>query len=107
MAVWTSTQRPHRVADVNAQMLHVDRGRVRVITPDVGGGFGPKGNVYPEEIVVAWLAFTLDRPVKWIQDRREHFLTTLHERDQVHLTGTVALRNRNCCRRPSGSLRQR
>lgn len=84
LTVWTSTQRPHRVADVIAQMLDVDQGRIRVVTPDVGGGFGPKGNVYPEEIVVAWLAFTLDRPVKWIEDRREHFLTTLHERDQVH-----------------------
>lgn len=84
LCVWISTQRPHRHADALGEMLPVERDRVRVIVPDVGGGFGPKGSIYPEEIVVAWLAYRHQRPVKWTEDRREHFLATLQERDQVH-----------------------
>ena len=56
--------------------------QMRVITPDVGGGFGPKGSFYPEYINVAVAARLLRRPVKWIEDRRENFLTTHQERDQ-------------------------
>ena len=52
-------------------------------TKDVGGGFGPKGMSYPEEVVVPALARELGHPVKWIEDRREHFLTTTQERDQL------------------------
>ena len=63
-------------------MLGLDENRVRVVTPDVGGGFGPKLVFYPEEIVVAVAARLLGRPVKWIEDRREHFVATTQERDQ-------------------------
>ena len=55
-----------------------------MIAPDIGGGFGPKVFVYPEEILVPFLALQLGRPVKWIEDRREHFISTAHGRDQVH-----------------------
>ena len=55
-----------------------------VMVPDVGGGFGPKGLVYPEEILVAVAAQRLDRPVKWVESRREHLATTGHDREQDH-----------------------
>ncbi|MDO8630468.1 MAG: molybdopterin-dependent oxidoreductase, partial [Phycisphaerales bacterium] len=63
-------------------MFDLGDNQVRVITPDVGGGFGPKGSFYPEYVNVAVAAMTLNRPVKWIEDRRENFLTTHQERDQ-------------------------
>jgi CO/xanthine dehydrogenase Mo-binding subunit len=59
--------------------------RIRVISPpDVGGGFGPKGAFYPEEALVVWLSRHLRRPVKWIEDRYEHFVSAAQEREQVH-----------------------
>jgi len=63
-------------------MLGWDEHRVRVITPDVGGGFGPKLIFYPEDVAVPLAAFLLKRPVKWVEDRREHFVATTQERDQ-------------------------
>ena len=63
-------------------LLGRDENRVRVVTPDVGGGFGPKLVFYPEDVVVALAALLLGRPVKWIEDRREHFVATTQERDQ-------------------------
>ena len=60
------------------------RTSIRVIVPDVGGGFGIKGHVYPEEVLVAAVARRLGRPVKWVETRREHFLTAAGDRDQVH-----------------------
>ena len=64
------------------QLFEVDDEKLRVITPDVGGGFGAKYLIYPEEVVVPLAARLLGRPVKWIEDRREHFLTSIEERDQ-------------------------
>ena len=55
-----------------------------MVAPHVGGGFGPKVVVYPEEILVPYLALELGRPVQWIEDRREHFISTAHARDQIH-----------------------
>lgn len=81
--IWTSTQTPHNTQRAVVDMFGMPEDRVRVITPDVGGGFGPKNQVYPEEIVIPAVARLLGRPVKWIEDRREHFLTTTQERDQV------------------------
>ena len=63
-------------------MLGRDESRIRVVTPDVGGGFGPKLVFYPEDAAVALAAILLRRPVKWIEDRREHFVATTQERDQ-------------------------
>jgi len=81
--VWTSTQSPHHVRRLIAAHLGWDEPRVRVITPDVGGGFGPKAVFYPEELVVPMLSLKLGAPVKWIEDRREHFVSTTQQREQV------------------------
>jgi carbon-monoxide dehydrogenase large subunit len=80
--LWTSTQSPHEVRLSLVQLFDVDDEKIRVITPDVGGGFGAKYLIYPEEVVVPLAARLLGRPVKWIEDRREHFLTSIQERDQ-------------------------
>jgi carbon-monoxide dehydrogenase large subunit len=83
LTVWTSTQVAHRVREVIATSLGLDEQAVQVITPDVGGGFGVKAQVYPEEVCLAWLARELGAPVKWIEDRREHLTGAGHARDQV------------------------
>src|SRR5258705_1724165 len=80
LTVWTSTQAPFRIRSSLARMLGLDEARVRVIAPDVGGGFGVKGGPYREEVLVAWLARRLERPVKWISTRAEDLLTTNHGR---------------------------
>jgi CO/xanthine dehydrogenase Mo-binding subunit len=84
LTVWASCQRPHQNRRLIASMLGVCEDRVRVIAGYVGGGFGPKGRFYPEDYLVPMLAWTLRRPVKWIEDRREHLLSTTHERAQIH-----------------------
>ncbi len=83
LTVWTSTQAPYMVRRMIAQHLQRAERTVRVVAPDVGGGFGPKCAVYPEEIVLPVVAATLGRPVKWIEDRHEHFLSTTQQRDQT------------------------
>ena len=80
--VWTSTQSPHEIRLALVELFGVDDEMLRVITPDVGGGFGAKYLIYPEEVVVPLAARLLGRPVKWTEDRREHFLTSIQERDQ-------------------------
>ena len=80
--IWSSTQVPHVLARVVAELLGLPREDVRVTVPSVGGGFGQKAHAYPEEIVVAWLALALGRPVKWIEDRSENLLASSHARDQ-------------------------
>jgi carbon-monoxide dehydrogenase large subunit len=84
LTVWSSTQSPHTVQRGIAGMLGLPVGRVRVLCPDIGGGFGPKVYLYPEEIVVPFLARALGRPVTWTEDRREHFVSSVHEGEQVH-----------------------
>jgi len=83
LTVWSSTQIPHLLRTQVAVMLGVPESLVRVITPEVGGGFGSKLNVYPEEALVGYLAMRLGKPVKWIESRRENFLATIHGRDQI------------------------
>ena len=80
--VWTSTQSPHEIRMSLVQLLGLDDEELRIITPDVGGGFGAKYLIYPEEVVVPLAARLLGRPVRWLEDRREHFLTAIQERDQ-------------------------
>jgi len=82
LTVWVAGQAPHSSKRQIADLLPHDANRVRVIMPDVGGGFGPKGIPYAEEPVIAACARTLGRPVKWTEDRHEHFLATTQERDQ-------------------------
>jgi carbon-monoxide dehydrogenase large subunit len=82
LTMWAGTQMPHRARTVLSDLFRMDPDRVRVIAPDVGGGFGPKFICYPEEAVVSLAAMLLGRPVKWIEDRRESFTATTQERDQ-------------------------
>ena len=83
LTVWSSTQVPHHLKTILSLLLDLPEQLVRVIAPEVGGGFGSKLNVYPEEAVVAFLATQLRKPVKWIEKRSEGFTTTIHGRDQV------------------------
>jgi len=83
--VWASTQAPHGVRSFLAYLFGMAEQQIRVIAPpDIGGGFGPKGGFYPEDALVCWLARDLKRPVKWIEDRYEHFVSAAQEREQVH-----------------------
>ena len=84
LVVWSSTQNPYLVRDAVAVALGLPAEEVRVLAPDVGGGFGPKGSVYQEELLVPAVALRLGRPVKWVEGRREHFAATGHDREQVH-----------------------
>ena len=80
--VYISSQGSHRIKRGLLDVLDLNDNQMHVITPDVGGGFGPKGAVYPEYPCVAACAKMLGRPVKWIEDRRENFVATHQERDQ-------------------------
>jgi carbon-monoxide dehydrogenase large subunit len=93
VTLWTSTQVVHHARDVIAQVLDLATQDLRVIAPVVGGGFGPKDHAYPEEILTCGLAIVTGRPVKWIEDRQEHFLATVHAREQVHDIELAATRD--------------
>ncbi len=83
LTVWTSTQIPHVVRTALADIVRLPEHEIRVIAPEVGGGFGSKLDVYGEEGLLAALAIALGRPVKWIETRRENFVATVHGRGQV------------------------
>lgn len=83
LTVWSSTQIPHLLRTQLAIMLGLQENRLRVITPEVGGGFGSKLNVYGEEAVIGWLSMQLGRPVKWMESRRENFQATIQGRAQT------------------------
>src|SRR5262249_41746275 len=80
--LWSSTQLAHEVRGFLMRLLRLDENQVRVVAPDVGGGFGAKFVMYPEEVALCASCLTLRRPVKWIEDRREHFLAAIQERAQ-------------------------
>jgi len=85
LTIWDTTQAPVVIRNGLAAMLGLSESQVRVIAPFIGGGFGPKIMMfYPEEVVIPWIAMRLGRPVKWIEDRRENFFATSHERGQIH-----------------------
>ena len=85
MTIWDTTQAPVFIRNGLAGMLGLNERQVRVIAPFVGGGFGPKIMMfYPEEVLLPWVSIKLNRPVKWIEDRLEHFFATTHERGQIH-----------------------
>jgi carbon-monoxide dehydrogenase large subunit len=83
LTIWSSTQIPHLLRTQLAMMLKISENRLRVITPEVGGGFRSKLNVYGEEALVGYLAMLLERPVKWIEGRCENLIGTIHGRGQV------------------------
>ncbi|HOT81336.1 MAG TPA: molybdopterin-dependent oxidoreductase, partial [Microthrixaceae bacterium] len=85
ITVWTSTQAPHAVRDAIAEVCRLPQHRIRVIGPDVGGGFGVKDHIYEDELMVVLAAIRLGRPVKWIEDRRESLTTTTQARDERHV----------------------
>ena len=80
LTLWVSCQAPFRIRAEVARLLGLAEARVRVIAPDVGGGFGVKSGPYREEVLLAWLAMKLGRPVKWIATRGEDQITTNHSR---------------------------
>ena len=84
LTVYTSTQTPHSVRDSLCEALALTQSQVRVVAPDVGGGFGLKDHAYEDEVMVAAAALDLGRPVKWVEDRSESLLATTHARDEVH-----------------------
>ncbi len=85
LTCWISTQGPIPIRNGLAAIFHLPEHKVRVIAPDVGGGFGTKIMLfYPEEILTPFAAIHLGRPVKWIEDRREHFISANQERSQIH-----------------------
>ena len=84
LTVWSSTQIPHPVRTYLAHSLNLPSSRIRVVAPDVGGGFGCKAIPYPEEILCSLISIQLKIPVRWIEDRLEHFTSSIHSRDQFH-----------------------
>jgi aerobic carbon-monoxide dehydrogenase large subunit len=85
LTIWDTTQAPVFVRNGLAAILGLSERQVRVIAPFIGGGFGPKIMIfYPEEVTLPWISMRLNRPVKWIEDRLEHFVATTHERGQIH-----------------------
>ncbi len=83
LRVWTSTQHTYGVRDRLAEMLALDKAAIEVLAEDVGGGFGPKAQVYPEEVVTALAALRLQRPVKWVATRSEDTATTVHAHGSI------------------------
>ncbi len=83
LTIWSSTQIPHLMRTQVALMIGIPENKLRVITPEVGGGFGSKLNVYAEEALLGWISMQLGKPVKWIETRRENMLATIHGRGQV------------------------
>src|SRR2546422_3449687 len=92
LTIWSSTQIPHLLRTQLALMIGIPENKLRVITPEVGGGFGSKLNVYAEEALLGWISMQLGKPVKWIESRRENMQATIHGRAQV---GTVEIGCRN------------
>jgi carbon-monoxide dehydrogenase large subunit len=84
LVIWASGQWPHTTRALTARMLGMAVEQIRVITPDVGGGFGVKEELYPEDVLVPFAARRTGRAVKWIEDRREHFTSVVHAREQTH-----------------------
>ena len=82
LTMWSSAQMVHVNRQGLAECLGLDQGQIRVIAPDVGGGFGYKGILLPEEIVLAYLTMKLKRPLRWIEDRREQLIANANCREQ-------------------------
>lgn len=93
LTLWSSTQIPHLMRTLVAQMLGLEENRLRVITPEVGGGFGSKLNVYAEEALMGFISMRIGKPVKWIESRRENFMCTIHGRGHVDYFEIAAKRD--------------
>jgi carbon-monoxide dehydrogenase large subunit len=84
LTVYSATQIPHLLRTGLADILSFPEQNIRVISPDVGGGFGIKAHLFPEEVALCALALRLGRPVKWVEDVREHLTSSVHARDHRH-----------------------
>jgi carbon-monoxide dehydrogenase large subunit len=93
LAVWSSTQVPHILRSSLAALLSLAENKVRVVAPEVGGGFGCKLNIYAEEVIAAVAAMRVGKPVKWVEERTESFLATTHGRDQVAYVEAAATKD--------------
>ncbi len=93
LTVWATIQHPHAYRSDLAPMLGIPESDLRVIAPDMGGAFGVYYEVYPEDVVIAALAMRLRQPVKWVEDRRETFLGTVHAREQHHQASLACSRD--------------
>ncbi len=82
--IWSSSQIPHLLRNYLAEQMQLPQHQVRVVVPEVGGAFGCKLNIYPEEALAAFASMQLGKPVKWIEDRSESFSSTIHGRDQIN-----------------------
>ena len=85
LTVWSSAQMPHIVRTGLSDVLGLDQGQIRVVSPDVGGGFGYKGILLPEEVCLAWLARRRGHPVRWLEDRREHLTANANCREHHYI----------------------
>ena len=83
LKVWSSSQMPHFVRTLLADVLRFPEHKITMIAPDVGGGFGLKCHFFPEEAVTSWVSIQLGRPVRWLEDRAESFTASLHAKDEV------------------------
>jgi carbon-monoxide dehydrogenase large subunit len=83
MTIWMTSQNPHIHRLLLSGILGIPEHKLRVVAPEVGGGFGSKIHCYPEEAVVGYLAMLLNRPIKWSEDRRENYTATIHGRDHI------------------------
>jgi carbon-monoxide dehydrogenase large subunit len=97
VTVWLSTQAPHLIRSLLAELLNLPEHRLRVIAPQVGGAFGAKNGLYGEEALAIALAKQLGRPVKWVEERQEHMLATTHGRAQVASVTLGARRDGTIC----------
>ncbi|MDG1406730.1 MAG: xanthine dehydrogenase family protein molybdopterin-binding subunit [Octadecabacter sp.] len=93
LVVYTSTQVPHLIRTGVSQFLQMDQGQVRVIAPDVGGGFGYKCILQPEELTVSWVAKKTGRPIRWTEDRREHLVAGANTRQHHYKITAYADKN--------------
>ncbi|MGQ0669512.1 MAG: xanthine dehydrogenase family protein molybdopterin-binding subunit, partial [Actinomycetota bacterium] len=83
LTLYTGAQSPHITRTTLSYVLPIAERDIHVVVPDVGGGFGVKTHIYPEEVLVCWLAMRLGRPVRWIEDRTEHLVASNHAREQT------------------------
>ena len=84
ITIWSACQVVHWLRREASSVLGMPEARIRSVALDVGGGFGVKGHVYPEDLLIPFLAREIGRPVKWVEDRHEHFMSACHSRDQIH-----------------------
>jgi carbon-monoxide dehydrogenase large subunit len=93
LALWGAAKVKHWNRQAISELLGLEAGRLRLVEVEVGGGFGARGELYPEDVLVPLLALRLGRPVRWVEDRAEHLVATNHAREQVHDLEVAAARD--------------